>query len=101
MFSYVVTKNFNWEILTKNLVTFKIWDEVKDEIFFRGDHEKPIYRGELLKRGPWTGQFADLRGGTWQKQRGGVFHGGGVIDTPMYTVIVSSLISLIIQNSFQ
>ena len=26
-----VTKNLNWEILTKNLVTFKRWDGVKDE----------------------------------------------------------------------
>ena len=27
----VMTKNLNWEILTKNLVTFKRWDGVKDE----------------------------------------------------------------------
>ena len=31
MFFSVVTKNSNWEILTKNLVTFKRWDGVKDE----------------------------------------------------------------------
>ena len=31
MFFSVLTKNPNWEILTKNLVTFKIWDGVKDE----------------------------------------------------------------------
>ena len=31
MFLSVVTKNLNWEILTKNLVTFKRWDGVKDE----------------------------------------------------------------------
>ena len=30
-FFSVLTKNLNWEILTKNLVTFKRWDEVKDE----------------------------------------------------------------------
>ena len=30
MFFSVITKNFQyWEILTKNLVTFKIWDSVK------------------------------------------------------------------------
>ena len=29
----VLTKNLNGEILTKNLVTFKRWDEVKDEKF--------------------------------------------------------------------
>ena len=27
----VLTKNLNWNILTKNLVTFKRWDEVKGE----------------------------------------------------------------------
>ena len=29
----VITNKLNWEILTKNLVTFKRWDGVKDEIF--------------------------------------------------------------------
>ena len=33
MFLSVITKNLNWEILTKNLVTFKRWDGVKDEKF--------------------------------------------------------------------
>ena len=33
MFFSVITKNLNWEILAKNLVTFKRWDEVKDEQF--------------------------------------------------------------------
>ena len=28
-----MTKTLNWEILTKNLVTFKRWDIVKDEKF--------------------------------------------------------------------
>ena len=27
----VVTKNSNWEILPKNLVTFKRYDRIKDE----------------------------------------------------------------------
>ena len=31
MFCSVVTKNSNWEILTKNLVAFKRLDRVKDE----------------------------------------------------------------------
>ena len=31
MFSSVITKNLNWEILTKNLVTFKRWDGGNDE----------------------------------------------------------------------
>ena len=29
----VIIKTLDWEILTKNLVTFKIWDGVKDEKF--------------------------------------------------------------------
>ena len=29
MFLSLITKNLNWEILTKNLVTFKRWDGVK------------------------------------------------------------------------
>ena len=33
MFLSLITKNLNWEILVKNLVTFKRWDEVKDEQF--------------------------------------------------------------------
>ena len=28
----VITKNSNWKIVTKNLVTFKRCDEVKDEV---------------------------------------------------------------------
>ena len=33
MFFYVTTKNLIEEILTKNLVTFRKWDEIKDEKF--------------------------------------------------------------------
>ena len=33
MFDSVITKNLNWEILIKNLVTFKRWDGFKDEKF--------------------------------------------------------------------
>ena len=33
MFFSVITKNLNWELLTKNLVTFKRWDVVKDQKF--------------------------------------------------------------------
>ena len=32
MFFSLVTKNLNWEIVTKNLVAFKRLDGVKDEI---------------------------------------------------------------------
>ena len=30
-FLSVMSKSLNWEILTKNLVTFKRWDGVKDK----------------------------------------------------------------------
>ena len=30
MLFYVLTKNLNWENVTKNLATFKRWDGVKD-----------------------------------------------------------------------
>ena len=33
MFFSAITKNLNCEILTKNLVTFKRWDGVKDKKF--------------------------------------------------------------------
>ena len=33
MFFPAITKNLNWEILTKNLVIFKRWDGFKDEKF--------------------------------------------------------------------
>ena len=33
MFFSVITRDLNWEILTKNLITFKRWQEVKEENF--------------------------------------------------------------------
>ena len=33
MFFSVITKNLDWEILSKNLVNFKRWDGVKNEKF--------------------------------------------------------------------
>ena len=33
MFFSVITKNLNWQVLTKKLVTFKTLDRVKDENF--------------------------------------------------------------------
>ena len=44
MFLTVVTENLNWEILTKNLVTFKRWDEAIDEKLF-GFTKNPILGG--------------------------------------------------------
>ena len=36
MFSSMITKNLNWENLTKNSVTFKRWDGVKDGVNIMG-----------------------------------------------------------------
>ena len=40
------TKNSSWEVLTKNLVTFKRWDEVKDKKFVMlcRFSKNPVYR---------------------------------------------------------
>ena len=65
MFFSVITKNLNWEILTKNLVTFKRWMGLRMKSFsimgvhwkirFLGEiHEKPIYSEGLPKKGAWT-----------------------------------------------
>ena len=47
MFFFVITKNLNWGILSKNLVTFKRCDWVKDEKFeYYGSSLKSlIFRG--------------------------------------------------------
>ena len=67
MFFSVITKNLNWEIETKNLVTFKNWDKVNDEKFkyYGGSLKNPTFiknqyiRGggvgmDCLKRGAWA-----------------------------------------------
>ena len=84
-----------FSVITKNLVTFKRWDEIKDEkLYYYGGslknptfreriHEKPIHAGELSKKRGGLGQFADLKGGLGKK-RGGVFERG--VDTPMKTM---------------
>ena len=47
MFFFVITKNLNLEILTKNLVNFKRWDGIKDEKFeyYGGSLKNPIFTG--------------------------------------------------------
>ena len=85
MFLSAITKNLNWEILNMILVTFRRWDKVRDEKFWydvcslkirflEGIHDKPIYRGDCLKRGAWTAC----------RFNGCV--GGGGVDTPMHTM---------------
>ena len=51
MFFSIITKNLNWDILTKNLVTFKRWNGVKDEKFkyYGGSMKNPIFRAGSQK----------------------------------------------------
>ena len=81
MFCSDVTKNSNWEKLTKNLVTFKRWDGVKYEKlkYFWGSRKNPIFKGHkktiyrgIAKEGG-LGQFADLRKGGLTRKKGMVF----------------------------
>ena len=82
MFFSVIAENWNWEILTKNLATFKRWDGVirmknfnitgfhSKVWFLGGGSQKNNIWGELPKRGNWTVcRFKAGEGG------GGVFEG--------------------------
>ena len=94
IFFYVITKNSNWEVLTKNLVAFKRKDEFKDEkrqyfrislknpTFRRGVHKKTDIEGRLPKKGAWT--VCRFKEAAWQERGGVVFEGG--VDTPMHTM---------------
>ena len=86
----LITKNLNLEILTKNLVTFKRWDEVKDS----GSHEKLIYRRELPKKGG----LDSLKGRGGTKKRGGAFEEGGRWegDTPIHTMNLAIVLTMIL-----
>ena len=97
MFFFVITKNLNWENLTKNLVTFKRWDGVKDKhLNIMGAHWKiPFLGGEgftkkqniggnCLKMGAWA--VCRFEGG-FEKKRGGRVSGGRGVDTPMHTML--------------
>ena len=57
------TKNLNWQILTKNLITFKRQDGLKmKNVDMMGVHQflgeevtkKQLYMGNCLKKGTWT-----------------------------------------------
>ena len=51
----VLTKNLNWEILTKNLVTFQRWDGIKDEkcYYYGGSRKNSILGGGFTKKYIW------------------------------------------------
>ena len=52
MFFSVITKNLNWDISTKSLVTLKRWDEIKNGKFecYRGSLKNPIFRGGVQEK---------------------------------------------------
>ena len=98
MFFSVTTKNLNCEILTKNFVTFKRWDEIKNEKFwyywvslknliFTGEFARNQYIGrDCLKMvvvggggGGGASTVFRFKGGRAKKRRGGIFEGGGLI----------------------
>ena len=89
MLFFVITKNLNLEILSKNFVTFKSWDGVTDEHFqyYGGSLKNPIFRGKgftknqdrggkCLKGGPL--RFCRSKGSLVKKEEG--------IDIPMDTM---------------
>ena len=105
MFFSVITKNLNWEILTINLVTFKIWDRIKDKKFwcYGGSLKNLIFKGErftknqyiegnCLKWRAWT--LANLREvGRVRRvcgKKGEVVFLRRVVDTPMHTMMTKN-----------
>ena len=80
MFFSVIPKNLNWEILTKNVVTFKRWDGAKDEKFkyYWVPWKIWFLRGVTKTKMPKKkvrGQFSDLRKRLGKKEGFGVFEG--------------------------
>ena len=81
----VLTKNLNWEMVTKNLLlkdrmglrmkNFNFVGVNWEIQFLRGVHEKPIYRGDLPKKGAWAVSWFNGVGGS-QKKGGGIFDSG-------------------------
>ena len=75
MFYSVITKILNWEILTKNLVTYKKQDEINGRKCqcYGGSLKNPI--------------FSTGGGGGHKKNiiQGGI---GGGVDTPMHTMLL-------------
>ena len=65
MFFSVMTKNLNWKISTKNLVTFKRWDGFNDEKFwyYGSSLKNPIFRGDAWKTNFLRGEGAGWGGG--------------------------------------
>ena len=92
MFFSVITKNLNWEILTKNLVTFKRWVGLRMKNFnimgvlwkFGGGGwvTKQCIGRNCLKSGAWT--VCRFKGTLGEKEGVCIFE--GEVDTPMHTM---------------
>ena len=90
----IITKNLNWEILTKNLVTFQWWDGVKELKFqyYVGSLRNPIFKGGSWKINIWQGGLPKRGGGgSWtvcrfKKNLGKRSWGGGGVHTPKHTL---------------
>ena len=52
MFFSVLSKNLNCEVLSKNIVTFKRWDGIKDKSFqyYRNSLKKLIFMGARVRK---------------------------------------------------
>ena len=87
MFFSVITKNLNWETLTKNLVIFQRWDGLRLNIFnIMGVH----WKNQLLGGGGGRGQFSDLRGGLTKGV--GNFQGGLIIQCTLWRQHIPNMI---------
>ena len=79
MFFSAITKNLNLEFLSKNLVTFKRWDGVKDDKFryLGGFTKSSIQGGRGLPKKVGLDSL-QIEEGAWRKRVGGFFEGGRV-----------------------
>ena len=99
----IITKNSDWVILTKNLVTFKRWGKMglrMKNFNIMGVHWKIQFsrvgftKNQYIEGIAWKeglGQFSDLRKSLAKKREGRWGEGGGG-DTPMYSMKIALLI---------
>ena len=101
-----MTKNLNWEILTKNLLTFKMWDGVKNEKFWftwdgKGFTKHQCLYQELPKKEE-VGQTAYTFKGEGLVKKRGLWDrgGGGWYPNPQYGLLRHQTKKLIINHTF-
>ena len=96
MLFFVITKNLNLEILSKNFVTFKSWDGVKDEHFqyYGGSLKNPIFRGKGFTKNQEGGRLRFCR------SKGSLVKKGEGVDIPMDTMKMKNSSSLTEPQSY-